>query len=71
MTIVRLYPELPLENPVLTAGWSGTGDAWTVTVHTMRETLETEELGELEHPHSFNPIASLDPQERVRIPLAR
>ena len=67
----RLYQEPPLENPVLTAGWPGIGDIWTFTVDTMRETLEAEELGELEHHHFFYPITSHDPQERVRIPLAR
>jgi len=68
---IRLYRELPLENPVLTPSWPGSGDIWTITVDTMRETLGAEELDELEHHHLFYPITSHDPQERVRIPLAR
>jgi proteasome assembly chaperone (PAC2) family protein len=68
---IRLYRELPLENPVFTPGWPGSGDVWTITIDTMRETPEAEELDELEHHYLFYAITSLDPLERVRIPLAR
>jgi proteasome assembly chaperone (PAC2) family protein len=68
---IRLYRELPFENPVLTAGWPGSGPVWTITIDTMREASEAEELDELEHHHLFYAITSLDPQEHVRIPLAR
>lgn len=66
---MRLYRELRLESPVLTAGWPGIGDICTIAVDIMRERLGVEELGELEQHHFFYPIASLDPQEHVRIPL--
>ncbi len=49
---IRLYRELPLENPVLIAGGPGIGDIWTISVNTMRETPGAEEFGELE-PHHF------------------
>ncbi|MFO7711821.1 MAG: hypothetical protein R6V51_01245 [Dehalococcoidia bacterium] len=68
---IRRYRELSFENPVLAAGWPGSSDVWTITIDTMRETPEAEELHEPKHHHLFYAITSLDPLERVRIPLAR
>ena len=52
---VKLYKEPELKKPELIVGWPGIGNIGIVTVDTIREQIQAEELGEIEAHDFFYP----------------
>ena len=56
---IKLDKEPQLRNPVLIAGWPGIGNIGLIAIDTLKETLEAEELGEIEPWDFFYPKQAL------------
>jgi len=54
--IFRQEPEL--NNPVMIVGWPGIGNVGIITVETLRQAVQAEELGEIEPWISSTPVKS-------------
>jgi hypothetical protein len=52
---IRLYKEPELDRPDMVVGWPGIGNIGVITVDTLRQQIEAEELGEIEPWDFFYP----------------